>query len=505
MVYAGLLTWSGVYRHYVSPTPIPKDRNTVEVNEVEGGRIMKQEIRLAYKEFEPEKIPAGELPVILVHGSPGDADVFNGLAEMMPGRKMISVDLPGFGYSEHEIPDYSIKAHATYVFELLERLNIEKAHLVGFSLGGGVITHLAAEHPDRVASLSYVSAIGIQEYELFGNYPVNHFIHGVQLAFFWGLTELTPHFGVFDGMAMPYARNFYDSDQRPLRKLMMSIDQPVLIVHGKNDPLVPVAAAREHARIIPQSEYHEMDENHFYVFMRPVMVEPALLEFWNKVESDKAETRLNASAERLNLAAEPFNPTIVPATGATALVLFFLIAILAIANQDLAFIVAGLFAAQGRFGFTFAVISCLFGIVISIAFLVYLGRRRSGLTGRSLASFFGGKRSIRQYRKVGRRGLPGRIIYGLTLTGFFSRYYFLTGALERGFWRTFFLNIVSAVIRAAFMIGFFLGLSELVTSTGSLSKTDTSLLLVSLVGVYLFAFLVAQFHSPLARNNGIDS
>ena len=55
-------------------------------------------------------------------------------------RRLISVDLPGFGDSEGSIPDYSIRAHSKYLIELLEKLQIEKAHFVGFSLGGGVIS-----------------------------------------------------------------------------------------------------------------------------------------------------------------------------------------------------------------------------------------------------------------------------------------------------------------------------------------------------------------------------
>lgn len=64
-----------------------------------------------------------------------------------------------------------------------------------------------------------LSAIGLQEFELTGSYRVNHALHGAQLASLWLLCNAVPHFGLLhrSGLSVEYARNFYDSDQRPLR------------------------------------------------------------------------------------------------------------------------------------------------------------------------------------------------------------------------------------------------------------------------------------------------
>jgi pimeloyl-ACP methyl ester carboxylesterase len=137
----------------------------------------------------------------------------------LPGRRVIVPDLPGFGASEHDVADYSIRAHARYVLELLDALGVERADVVGFSMGGGVALSLADAAPARVRSITLLSSIGAQEYELLGDYAINHAFHGVQLAGLWGLRELVPHFGALDRtiLGIPYARNFYDTDQRPLR------------------------------------------------------------------------------------------------------------------------------------------------------------------------------------------------------------------------------------------------------------------------------------------------
>ena len=98
-----------------------------------------------------------------------------------------------------------------------------------------------------------LSAIGAQEYELLGDYHLNHVIHGLQLAGLWLLREGMPHFGWLDDavLSVAYARNFYDTDQRPLRGILERYAGPMLILQGEHDPLVNPAVAREHARIVP--------------------------------------------------------------------------------------------------------------------------------------------------------------------------------------------------------------------------------------------------------------
>ena len=93
-------------------------------------------------------------------------------------------------------------------------------------MGGGVALSLVDIAPERVASLTMVSAIGVQEMELTGDYYVNHFVHAVQLAALWVAREGIPHMGLLDRamLGVPYARNFFDSDQRPLRGVLQRVE-----------------------------------------------------------------------------------------------------------------------------------------------------------------------------------------------------------------------------------------------------------------------------------------
>ena len=123
----------------------------------------------------------------------------------------------------------------------------------------------------RLRLLVMLSAIGVQEQELTGDYATNHAIHGAQLAALWSLKNLFPHFGAFSTLpyTVEYARNFYDSDQRPLRAALARYRGPMLILHGTRDRNVPIGAAHEHHRLVPQSELTEFDEDHFMVLRHP--------------------------------------------------------------------------------------------------------------------------------------------------------------------------------------------------------------------------------------------
>ena len=373
LIYLALLVWSAIYRSQIPDPLLPNTKSYVTVNAVDSERHLDRKIRFAYQDTGIDQAQKGD-PVILVHGSPGSSDAFDGLTKLIQNRRVISVDLPGFGDSEARIPDYSILAHSRYLTALMNELKIEKAHFVGFSLGGGVILHLYDEASERVESVSFIASIGVQEYELLGNFYANRIVHSAQLAFFWLLQNLTPHFGAFDGMMMSYARNFYDTDQRPLRQILENFEKPFQIIHGKDDPLVPVEAAREHARIVPQSEYHELEDNHFFVFMRPETINEKLQTFWTRVESGDAKTRAIADPARIAESEKPFEPKPLKAKGATVFVFFLLIVFLTFVHEDFAFLIVGFLAGQGWFGLEFAIVVSIFGALLSVFVLLTTGR-----------------------------------------------------------------------------------------------------------------------------------
>ncbi len=326
-------------------------------------------------------IDSGVAPVILLHGSPGDNGEVRGiarrLAESMP---TIAPDLPGFGASTRAVPDYSIESHARYLLAAMDSLRIDRAHLLGFSMGGGVALHLADLAPNRVASVTLLSAIGAQEYELLGDYHLNHAIHLLQWGLLWTLREAVPHFGRWDGafLSVEYARNFADTDQRPLRPLLARYQGPALIIHGARDALVDPAVALESHRLVPQSElamFSGRDATHFLAFQRPDTVAAVFAEFRARVDAGTAAVRAAADPARIRGATRPFDPgTLPPVAGVALGVLLLLLAAATFVSEDLACIAAGLLVGRGMIGYLSGTAACLIGIFLGDLWLYFMGR-----------------------------------------------------------------------------------------------------------------------------------
>ncbi|UCF67236.1 MAG: alpha/beta fold hydrolase [Acidobacteriota bacterium] len=409
--YLLLLLVSHAVRWSRGHEPPASGKSVISLRAVEGSRSLEQRVRFAFRDLRARQ-GLDAASVLLIHGSPGSSRDFGRVSPQLAAEFRVLVpDLPGFGDSSRDIPDYSIRAHAAYLDQFLAQLNADRVHVVGFSMGGGVAAELTRAAPERVASLTLLSASGVQELELLGEYRLNHLLHAVQLSGLWALHELVPHMGLLDDvmLSVPYARNFYDSDQRPLRRLLERWDGPTLILHGNHDVLVPVEAAWEHQRIVPQAKLTLFDASHFMVFTRPAMIAEAISEFVSRVESSRGVTRAETSAAMRALAAQPFDPRSVPPVhGLTLLIVFGLIVAATWVSEDLTCIGVGLMIASGRIGFVAGVLACLTGITLGDLGLFLIGKLVGAQAlGRAPFKWWLDRSKVERSRRwFARRGLP---------------------------------------------------------------------------------------------------
>jgi pimeloyl-ACP methyl ester carboxylesterase len=356
----------------------PFDRLAV-VQAVDGPRLTADGVRFVYRDYATGSSRAAPT-IVLLHRSPGHMDDFAGLAPSLAQRARVVVpDLPGFGSSTQRLPDYSFRAHAVYVRQLLDQLGIQRAHILGYSMGGGVALSFSDLAADRITSLTMLSAIGVQGMELTGDYAINHFVHGAQLAAIWLAREGTPHMGRFDDLmlSVPYARNFFDSDQRPLRDTLRRVNAPTLIVHGLDDGQVPIEAAREHARLVPQSELHVLNGDHFLLFTNASEIGGLVAGFIDRVERGQALQRANANPERLRAASPAAVSDRLPlARGIAAATFGGLLTSLTALSGSLGGAAAGVLVARGRISFALAVRACFIGAFL-LNLLLFLTVRHS--------------------------------------------------------------------------------------------------------------------------------
>jgi 3-oxoadipate enol-lactonase len=97
-------------------------------------------------------------PVLLVHGLSGSHQLWDRTVPALVDRyQAIAVDLRGHGQSDKPPGPYSVPGFAADLVVLLDQLGIERAVLVGLSMGGGVVQTVALHYPERVRALVLVS------------------------------------------------------------------------------------------------------------------------------------------------------------------------------------------------------------------------------------------------------------------------------------------------------------------------------------------------------------
>lgn len=247
--------------------------------------------RLHVRETPPA---ASAEPAVMVHGLGGAATNWTDVMGLLRDRlATMAPDLPGFGWSPPPPDrDYSVRAHARAVTELVESSGRGPVHLLGNSLGGTVALVLAVTRPELVRTLTLVSPAlpvlrprwsnvhlpvlalpfaGQQLARRLGRYPVEQRVRAT-LALCWADPARVPPERVeqarseaerrarleHEGEAMLLSLRslmtaYVRPGQWPLWRLAERVSVPTLLVYGLRDRLVDPRTAVRAQRAIPGS------------------------------------------------------------------------------------------------------------------------------------------------------------------------------------------------------------------------------------------------------------
>lgn len=235
----------------------------------------------------------GQRPcVVLVHGIAGDGSEWEPVLDTLStSYDVIAPDLAGHGESTRLRGDHSIGAFATWLRDVLEALEVERATFVGHSLGGGVVMQFAYQFPEYVERMVLVSSGGLgrevsaliraaslpgAEWVLGGVGVAARSAEPLLAAVGVGprteYGELVHRIGgLTDGdrraafvravraIASPGGQRVNASD-----RLYLAEDVPTVIVWGARDRIIPVTHAHATHEAVPGSELVIFDEaGHF--------------------------------------------------------------------------------------------------------------------------------------------------------------------------------------------------------------------------------------------------
>ena len=218
--------------------------------------------------------------VVLVHGSgPGVSAWANwrltipALAERFD---VVAPDVVGFGFTDRpEGFRYSLEAWREHLLGFLDALGIERASIVGNSFGGGLALSMAVHAPERVDRLVLMGACGVSFPitegldRVWGYEPSLEAMRGLldifafdrslvtdELARMRYAASVRPGFQEsFSAMFPPPRQNGVDNLATPEEQIR-AIRQPTLVVHGRDDRVIPLDNAYRLLQLVDDSRLH---------------------------------------------------------------------------------------------------------------------------------------------------------------------------------------------------------------------------------------------------------
>lgn len=219
-----------------------------------------------------DKAPA----LILIHGFGSSLETWEPWAlALSTNYRVVRLDLPGCGLSEPDrTGDYSDLRSVSLVRELMDRLGIERAVLIGNSMGGRIAWRFAAAFPDRTRGLVLISPDGFASpgFE-YGKAPqVPSLLHLMKFFLPRGLMRMNLEAAYADPSRLsdPVADRYYDLLLAPgdrgamLDRMRQSVLEdpvpilrrirvPTLLLWGEKDRLIPVANAKDYMAALPDA------------------------------------------------------------------------------------------------------------------------------------------------------------------------------------------------------------------------------------------------------------
>ena len=219
-------------------------------------------------------------PVMLIHGSgPGVTAWANWrlvMPELSKNYRVIAPDMLGFGFTERPTnTQCNVERWVNHAIGILDALDIEQCDLVGNSFGGGIALALAIRHPKRVRRLILMGSVGVPFTltpgldAVWGYSPSLTTMKGLLdiLAYDRSLVtdelaELRYEASIRPGFHEAFSTMFPAPRQRWVDALaskeadIRAIQHETLIMHGREDQVIPLHTSQKLFEWIPKSQLH---------------------------------------------------------------------------------------------------------------------------------------------------------------------------------------------------------------------------------------------------------
>jgi pimeloyl-ACP methyl ester carboxylesterase len=219
-------------------------------------------------------------PVIMLHGSgPGVSALANwqhNIPMLSQRFRVLAPDIVGFGATER--PDdivYSLRTWTDHVWAFLDAHGIDNTAIVGNSLGGRIALQMATDRPDRISRMVLMGAPGVGMtltdglVALRGYEPSHDTMRDLLRNYFAvdptmitdELVEIRYQASIADGAYEAYRSMFFDprhagAELSITESEVRAIATPTLLVHGREDRVVPLRVSVTMLGLLPNADLH---------------------------------------------------------------------------------------------------------------------------------------------------------------------------------------------------------------------------------------------------------
>lgn len=268
-----------------------------------------------------------ERTIVMLHGlGATKIEFLPTLAAMAPhGWRIVALDLPGYGDTDKPFPaPYDAAFFSKWVVAALDALDIDRAHVLGHSMGGRVALEVGLRAPDRtdrlvlmtpsmawIAGRPFAPWLKLVRPELGIIQPTpKPFVDGVVRRLVPdsdhhliapALDEFMRSYLSPRGRVAFYAsaRNIYLEDPRPFWERLETLAPESLFIWGRRDTLVPIGFARHVRQRLPEAAHVELDCGHVPQLECPRKVHGAIGRFLSgRPQSQGVRTRAGGATAR---------------------------------------------------------------------------------------------------------------------------------------------------------------------------------------------------------------
>lgn len=252
---------------------------------------------------------------VLVHGFSTPSFVWKGILGPLTGAGMrvLTYDHYGRGYSDRPHDAYDAALFERQLLELLESQSItEPVDLVGYSMGGAVVTHFAANHEDQVHRIGLIAPAGFRVNTGSTAELLRLPLIGDWLMAVIGRQTLLDTMALPEnqGRALPNIAELYEEQMRYegyLRALLATMRDfpmgamdaefervgassiPVLSIWGRLDTTVPIENSERLRAAIPRAQIEIIEDGtHAITYSEPERVATALIAFFDRSDESAA-------------------------------------------------------------------------------------------------------------------------------------------------------------------------------------------------------------------------